>query len=90
MDDAILSALTQIRWTGDRLGPADIKPRHIGRVVTFTIVPSSDLDDPAYVDVIGTLEGQVGNELLVSGDSFSFANIINVRVWRKEIEKSGR
>lgn len=86
MDYETLSAMgVSIGWVGDILRRADIKPRHIGRVVTFSVTPKPD-DLTADYDVIGTLEGAVGDDIIVSGDTYNYDYIADFKVWRRVIK----
>jgi hypothetical protein len=83
MDYETLNAMgVALTWVGDRLRLQDIKPRHIGRVVTFLTLP----DPNEYFDVIGVLEGAAGNQLIVSGDTYDYDAIQDLKVWRRAIK----
>lgn len=83
MDYETLNAMgVPIGWIGDRLKLQDIKPRHIGRVVTFCTIPQPN----EYFDVIGTLEGAAGDQLIVSGDTYDYEAIQDLKVWRRAVK----
>lgn len=89
MVDEILTALgVKITWVPDRVVTvADFRQRHIGRVVTFDYFRTDDPEDYSSDPVMGALEGFVGADILVAGDSFSWARVSNLKVWRKEIKQ---
>lgn len=83
MDYESLSAMgVAIGWVGDRLRLQDIKPRHIGRVVTFDYALSDE--DVRYV--IGTLEGASGLVIIVSGDTYRYDLVQDLKVWRRAVK----
>lgn len=86
MDYETLSAMgVSIGWIGDILRLADIKPRHIGRVVTFVYWQDNrDQTDPQ--NVIGTLEGASGEKVIVSGDEYEYAGMGDFKVWRRAVK----
>lgn len=89
MDWDLLSLLTPIEWVGDRLLLADVKPRHIGRVITFYV---EDVAPPGTVDrvgsmVVGTLEGVDGDQFLVSGSFYNYDDMSGIKIWRRVIKK---
>lgn len=89
MEENALTALgVKLSWVPDRVPVlADFKPRHIGRVVAFDYFTTSDPEDYSSDAVLGTLEGVVGDELVVAGDTFSWSRISNLKIWRKEIKQ---
>lgn len=77
-----------IAWVGDRISPADVKPRHIGRVVTADALENpEDLDNHGTYRVIGTLTSVVGDSLFIDGHEFDYSELQNVRVWRREVKR---
>jgi hypothetical protein len=83
MDYETLNAMgVPLGWIGDRLRLQDIKPRHIGRVVTFDYA----LTDTDIRYVIGTLEGAAGEVIYVSGDSWRYDHVQDLKVWRRAIK----
>lgn len=80
MDELLLSTVARIEWVSDRLTAQDVKPRHIGRVITFFYGPDA-------TGVTGTLERAEGRELLVSGDIYDYNLMSNLKVWRKAIAR---
>jgi hypothetical protein len=86
MDFELIAALgAKLEWVSDTLRLSDIKPRHIGRVVTFDHLIGEEPGD-GYDYVIGTLDGAVGHDLLVSGELYNYSYIANLRSWRREIK----
>ena len=82
MDWDLLSLMAPIEWVGDRLLLADIKPRHIGRVVTFDWIYEGEVRR-----VIGTLVGAEGDEFNVNGMLYSYEEMQNIKIWRRVIRK---
>lgn len=76
----------KVEWIGDRVRTiADIKPRHIGRVCTFTHFWGSDPDASEYADVMGTLEGYNGSEIIVSGDAYVWGQMADFKIYRSRL-----
>lgn len=72
----------KIEWIGDRIRTiADIKPRHIGRACSFTRFYA----DETYVDVMGTLEGYNGSEIIVSGDAYVWGQMADFKIYRQRL-----
>jgi hypothetical protein len=83
MDYETLNAMgVAIGWVGDRLRLQDIKPRHIGRVVTFDYLSHDDV----FVYVIGTLEGAAGNDVFIGGEVYKYSDIQDLKVWRRAVK----
>jgi hypothetical protein len=73
----------KVEWIPDRLRLAEIKPRHIGRPISFDAI--NPATDSTYY-VIGTLEGAAGQDLIVSGDTYDYDSIQNIRIWRRAVK----
>lgn len=85
MDWDLLALLTPIEWVGDRLLLADVKPRHIGRVITFDYLWGSGPTD--YSRVTGTLEAVIDDTFAVGGSEFNYNDMQNIKIWRRVIKK---
>lgn len=82
MDDDLLVG-AKVNWIGDRVrSMADIRPRHIGRVCSFTYFVGLHPDDN-YMDVMGTFDGYTGTDLLVSGELYNWGQVADFRIYRK-------
>lgn len=86
MDTLELLIGRRIKWVADRIKTlADLQPRHIGRVVTFTVFYNDDPTDYNTYDVIGTLEGRSDDILLVSGIEYQWHRVADVKIHRSEL-----
>lgn len=78
-DDLVLGAVVKFAWVPDRALLADIKPRHIGRVVSFGYGED-------HTNVMGTLDKVDGFELIISGDPYDWTSVVDFKIWRKVID----
>lgn len=84
MDWDLLALLTPIEWVGDRLMMlADVKPRHIGRVISFDRIHA----DGTSRKVTGTLDLVDGESFLVSNEFYFYDDMQNIKIWRRVIKK---
>lgn len=87
MDFEELAAMgVKIRWIWDRLLPADVKPRHIGRTISAEFVPDESVANST--PIMGTLEARSGNELLISGEWYDASRLQQIKSWRQGIDRS--
>lgn len=84
MDSLDLLIGARVEWVSDNLTIHNVRPRHLGQPVTFFYYDSSD-DEKNYegVNVVGLLEGAVGDEFIVSGDGYKEKRVGAMKVWRK-------
>lgn len=85
METAELLVGTRAEWVSDRLSPQDCKPRHIGRVTSFSYFLDDDPNNYESIDVMGILEGVAGKIVQVSGVEYDYDNIKNLKSWRVKI-----
>lgn len=86
--DAVLAGLVRFEWIADRLELAAIQPRHIGRLVTFTVY-NDPTNENSYDSrrCVGTLEGVDGSTVVVSGTEYNYETMAGLKIWRKQVKR---
>jgi len=80
MDISELLIGARVKWVSDRIKIAEIQPRHIGRVVSFTY-----FSEGGDESVMGILNGYVGSSITVNGEDFDYGQMADLRVFRSEL-----
>ncbi len=84
MDDLLIGA--KVKWTAERVKTiSGIFPRHIGRIVQFDYYRNDDPTDYSHDPVMGSLDGYLGDALIVSGDEFKWNRVADLKIYRKEL-----